>query len=67
MPKNEYPSHWKGEKGVYCAGMSGNGLSGVSSDAINIANHIADQLLSPQKQKDHVTLHAFFSNFHFSF
>ncbi|KAH7520835.1 hypothetical protein FEM48_Zijuj08G0188100 [Ziziphus jujuba var. spinosa] len=66
MPKNEYPSHWQGEKGLYCAGMSGRGLSGVSSDAINIANHIA-QSVSHKKEKDDVTLLAFFSKFHFSF
>lgn len=59
MPKNEYPSHWQGEKGLYCAGMSGRGLSGVSSDAINIANHIA-QSVSHKKEKDDVTLLAFF-------
>ncbi|XP_054806316.1 probable indole-3-pyruvate monooxygenase YUCCA10 [Prosopis cineraria] len=40
MPKNEVPSHWKGEKGIYCAGLSRRGLLGVSMDAEAIANDI---------------------------
>lgn len=40
MPKHEYPDHWKGEKGLYCVGMSGRGLAGISSDAILVANDI---------------------------
>ncbi|XP_028797943.1 probable indole-3-pyruvate monooxygenase YUCCA10 [Neltuma alba] len=40
MPKNEAPGHWKGEKGIYCAGLSRNGLFGVSMDAEAIADDI---------------------------
>lgn len=41
FPKNRYPLHWKGEKGVYCVGLSRMGLFGVSSDAEQTANDIA--------------------------
>ncbi|KAK4264759.1 hypothetical protein QN277_025890 [Acacia crassicarpa] len=40
MPKNEVPRHWKGEKGIYCAGLSRRGLFGVSMDAKAIADDI---------------------------
>ncbi|KAK4284586.1 hypothetical protein QN277_001397 [Acacia crassicarpa] len=40
MPKNEVPGHWKGEKGIYCAGLSRRGLFGVSMDAKAIADDI---------------------------
>jgi indole-3-pyruvate monooxygenase len=40
MPKNSFPGHWKGEKGLYCAGLSRRGLLGVSMDAQAIANDI---------------------------
>ncbi|XP_062114799.1 probable indole-3-pyruvate monooxygenase YUCCA10 [Humulus lupulus] len=40
MPKNKYPNHWKGDNGIYCIGMSGRGLAGISSDAILVANDI---------------------------
>ncbi|XP_002520254.2 probable indole-3-pyruvate monooxygenase YUCCA11 [Ricinus communis] len=40
MPKQRFPSHWKGENGIYCAGFSSRGLMGISNDARNIANHI---------------------------
>ncbi|CAK9134804.1 unnamed protein product [Ilex paraguariensis] len=40
MPKNRFPTHWKGENGVYCAGLSKMGLPGVSMDAKAIANDI---------------------------
>ena len=46
MPKNMYPKHWKGENGMYCAGMSGNGLPGISSDATAIADDISQTLKS---------------------
>ncbi|KAF5468339.1 hypothetical protein F2P56_012497 [Juglans regia] len=40
MPKNSFPGHWKGERGLYCAGFSRRGLAGVSADATAIANDI---------------------------
>ncbi|PON82018.1 Pyridine nucleotide-disulfide oxidoreductase, class-II [Trema orientale] len=40
MPKNEYPNHWKGENRVYCIGMSGRGIAGISSDAILVTDDI---------------------------
>ncbi|KAF7840100.1 putative indole-3-pyruvate monooxygenase YUCCA10 [Senna tora] len=40
MPKNEIPKHWKGENGIYCAGLSRRGLFGVSMDAQAIADDI---------------------------
>ncbi|KAK1412532.1 hypothetical protein QVD17_33868 [Tagetes erecta] len=40
LPKPMYPNHWKGENGLYCVGLSRNGLHGSTFDAINIAQHI---------------------------
>lgn len=41
MPKQPYPTHWKGKDGLYCGGLSGRGLPGVSMDAQMIANDIS--------------------------
>ncbi|XP_026390392.1 probable indole-3-pyruvate monooxygenase YUCCA10 isoform X2 [Papaver somniferum] len=41
MPKNKFPSHWKGTNAVYCTGLSRRGLAGVSADAQKVANDIA--------------------------
>ncbi|KAL2339700.1 hypothetical protein Fmac_007640 [Flemingia macrophylla] len=41
MPKPDYPNHWKGEKGIYCAGFSRRGLEGISFDAKRIADDIS--------------------------
>lgn len=41
MPKPRYPSHWKGENNIYCAGFSKRGLEGIAYDAQEIANHIS--------------------------
>ncbi|QHN88809.1 putative indole-3-pyruvate monooxygenase [Arachis hypogaea] len=40
MPKNAFPKHWKGEHGLYCAGLSRRGLFGVKFDAEAIADDI---------------------------
>ncbi|KAL2940602.1 putative indole-3-pyruvate monooxygenase YUCCA10 [Bienertia sinuspersici] len=40
FPKNRFPKHWKGENGLYCAGLSRMGLQGLSKDAIAIASDI---------------------------
>lgn len=37
---NEFPNHWKGENGLYCAGFSKSGLAGISRDAISIVENI---------------------------
>ncbi|KAI4317524.1 hypothetical protein L6164_025386 [Bauhinia variegata] len=44
-PKNAFPRHWKGERGLYCAGLSKRGLFGVARDAEAIANDI-NQILN---------------------
>ncbi|WCJ34923.1 Flavin-binding monooxygenase family protein [Euphorbia peplus] len=41
MPKNPSPMHWKGENQSYCVGFSGNGLNGISKDAIEVATEIS--------------------------
>ncbi|KAE8808505.1 putative oxidoreductase czcO-like protein [Hordeum vulgare] len=40
LPIKEYPNHWKGENGLYCAGLARRGLAGIAADAKNIANDI---------------------------
>ncbi|WJX87063.1 indole-3-pyruvate monooxygenase [Trifolium repens] len=40
MPKNAFPKHWKGDHGLYCAGLARRGLFGVKSDAELIAEDI---------------------------
>ncbi|KAJ0878271.1 putative indole-3-pyruvate monooxygenase [Helianthus annuus] len=40
LPKPMYPNHWKGENGIYCAGLARRGLYGAAMDAENIAQHI---------------------------
>ncbi|XP_021274928.1 probable indole-3-pyruvate monooxygenase YUCCA10 [Herrania umbratica] len=40
LPKNNFPHHWKGEKNLYCCGLSRRGLFGVSMDAKAIAEDI---------------------------
>ncbi|KAL6598545.1 hypothetical protein ACP70R_046244 [Stipagrostis hirtigluma subsp. patula] len=40
MPKKIFPNHWKGENGLYCAGLAKRGLAGIAMDAKNIANDI---------------------------
>ncbi|XP_073363644.1 probable indole-3-pyruvate monooxygenase YUCCA11 [Aegilops tauschii subsp. strangulata] len=40
LPIQKYPNHWKGENGLYCAGLARRGLAGIAADAKNIANDI---------------------------
>ncbi|PUZ45594.1 hypothetical protein GQ55_8G237000 [Panicum hallii var. hallii] len=40
LPKKEFPNHWKGANGLYCAGLARRGLAGIAIDAKNIANDI---------------------------
>ncbi|XP_059643130.1 probable indole-3-pyruvate monooxygenase YUCCA10 [Cornus florida] len=52
MPKNHFPFHWKGENGIYCAGLSKMGLAGVSSDAIAIADDIKMAMSGKEGKRD---------------
>ncbi|KAF5204183.1 Flavin-containing monooxygenase, partial [Thalictrum thalictroides] len=45
MPKAKFPNHWKGENGLYCAGLSSRGLAGIYADAHAIANDISNNYL----------------------
>ncbi|XP_072955908.1 probable indole-3-pyruvate monooxygenase YUCCA10 [Typha angustifolia] len=49
LPKERFPNHWKGKNGVYCAGLSKQGLAGISMDAKNIANDIAEMILRERR------------------
>ncbi|CAL4986344.1 unnamed protein product [Urochloa decumbens] len=40
LPKQEFPNHWKGANGLYCAGLAKKGLAGIAMDTRNIANDI---------------------------
>ncbi|PIN06763.1 Flavin-containing monooxygenase [Handroanthus impetiginosus] len=44
LPKPNFPNHWKGEKGLYCAGLARRGLYGAALDAESIARDIKAQL-----------------------
>ncbi|CAK7353510.1 unnamed protein product [Dovyalis caffra] len=44
MPKTPFPNSWKGENGLYTVGFTRRGLLGTASDAVKIAEDIADQL-----------------------
>ncbi|KAF7119839.1 hypothetical protein RHSIM_Rhsim13G0017100 [Rhododendron simsii] len=44
IPKPSFPNHWKGENGLYCAGLSRRGFYGAAMDAQNIANDIKTSL-----------------------
>ncbi|XP_037458707.1 probable indole-3-pyruvate monooxygenase YUCCA10 [Triticum dicoccoides] len=35
LPIKEYPNHWKGEDGLYCAGLGRSGLAGIAADIAN--------------------------------
>ncbi|TVU22631.1 hypothetical protein EJB05_32345, partial [Eragrostis curvula] len=49
MAARSYPEHWKGENGLYCAGMVRRGIYGSCEDAEFIAEDISKQL-RPQAQ-----------------
>ncbi|XP_074312218.1 putative indole-3-pyruvate monooxygenase YUCCA10 [Silene latifolia] len=44
MPKHEFPNHWKGKNGLYCAGLARRGIYGLTLDAKNIAQDIQSHL-----------------------
>ncbi|KAJ4789660.1 Flavin-containing monooxygenase [Rhynchospora pubera] len=41
MAKNNYPDNWKGQNGLYCAGLNRRGLFGSSEDGLAIADDIS--------------------------
>ncbi|XP_021746331.1 probable indole-3-pyruvate monooxygenase YUCCA4 [Chenopodium quinoa] len=43
MPKVPFPNGWKGGKGLYTVGFTRRGLLGTASDAVKVAQDIADQ------------------------
>uniref|UniRef100_A0A0D9Y6N3 Flavin-containing monooxygenase n=1 Tax=Oryza glumipatula TaxID=40148 RepID=A0A0D9Y6N3_9ORYZ len=49
MAGRSYPDHWKGENGLYCAGMVRRGIYGSYEDAEHIADDISKQLRSSSK------------------
>ncbi|KAL1353175.1 hypothetical protein HN51_017117 [Arachis hypogaea] len=52
MPKTPFPNGWKGKHGLYTVGFTRRGLSGTSSDAVKIANDIADQWKTLKKDNN---------------
>ncbi|WCJ29762.1 Flavin-binding monooxygenase family protein [Euphorbia peplus] len=57
MPKTPFPNSWKGENGLYTVGFTRKGLLGTSSDALKIAQDIAQQWQNSIKsQNSHVIL-----------
>jgi len=51
MAARGFPEHWKGENGLYCAGMARRGIYGSYEDAELIAGDISE-LLRPNKKQD---------------
>ncbi|KAH1129862.1 hypothetical protein J1N35_001240 [Gossypium stocksii] len=49
-PKASFPHGWKGKAGLYAAGFTRRGLSGASSDAMRIAQDIAQVFKDETKQ-----------------
>lgn len=43
MPKTPFPNGWKAENGLYTVGFTRRGLLGTASDAMKIANDVAQQ------------------------
>ncbi|KAH0470570.1 hypothetical protein IEQ34_000293 [Dendrobium chrysotoxum] len=50
LAKQKFPKHWKGNNGLYCAGLVRRGLYGSAEDATSIANDIS-LLLKNEKLK----------------
>ncbi|KAL6957786.1 putative indole-3-pyruvate monooxygenase YUCCA5 [Sarracenia purpurea var. burkii] len=51
FPKAPFPNGWKGKAGLYAVGFTRRGLSGASSDAVRIAQDIANVYKEDLKQK----------------
>ncbi|KAF8392091.1 hypothetical protein HHK36_022433 [Tetracentron sinense] len=52
FPKAPFPNGWKGKSGLYAVGFTRRGLSGASSDAMRIAQDIAEVWKKETKQKN---------------
>ncbi|KAA0064966.1 putative indole-3-pyruvate monooxygenase YUCCA4 [Cucumis melo var. makuwa] len=52
MPKTPFPDGWKGERGLYTVGFTRRGLLGTASDAMKIANDVAEQWRTMPGNKD---------------
>ncbi|KXG32253.1 hypothetical protein SORBI_3003G128700 [Sorghum bicolor] len=53
MAARSYPEHWKGDNGLYCAGMVRRGIYGSCEDAELIAGDISKLLLlRPQQEQE---------------
>ena len=51
MAARSYAEHWKGDNGLYCAGMVRRGIYGSCEDAELIAGDIS-KLLRPQQEQE---------------
>ncbi|KAH6823950.1 YUCCA 3 [Perilla frutescens var. hirtella] len=51
FPKTPFPNGWKGNAGLYAAGFTRRGLSGLSADAVKISQDIAKVWKDDLKQK----------------
>ncbi|CAN6460423.1 unnamed protein product [Victoria cruziana] len=50
FPRHPFPNGWKGKSGLYAVGFTRRGLSGVSMDAVNIAEDIGKNWREETKQ-----------------
>ncbi|KAL5229306.1 hypothetical protein ABZP36_017571 [Zizania latifolia] len=53
MARRSYPEHWKGENGLYCAGLVRRGIYGCCEDAEFIAGDISRQQQQRRSSKPH--------------
>lgn len=58
MAARSYPEHWKGENGLYCAGMVRRGIYGSYEDGELIAGDISELLRPQQAQQGKDTAHS---------
>ncbi|XP_078149846.1 putative indole-3-pyruvate monooxygenase YUCCA11 [Carex rostrata] len=49
MPKSNYPDAWKGHNNLYCVGFRLRALTGISKDALLIANDISNDYILSKK------------------
>ncbi|XP_008789578.1 probable indole-3-pyruvate monooxygenase YUCCA5 isoform X1 [Phoenix dactylifera] len=54
FPKEPFPNGWKGKSGLYAVGFTRRGLSGVSLDAVRIAEDIGRVWKEETKQAKHI-------------
>lgn len=51
FPKAPFPNGWKGKAGLYAVGFTKRGISGASSDALQIAQDIGNVWKDDLKKK----------------